>query len=133
MKTFRLLDEADHLRLLALLDPDSLPRLSAAQATALSAFLEETSITRDAAELECRISLYDRITLVSPTDSRDWYKPEIVMPQEADIDLDRISALTPMGLAVLGRRTGDRVTWETAAGMRLMTITAVLKEAIPAS
>ena len=133
MKTFRLLDEADHQQLASLLNSDALPRLSGAQAAALTAFLAETSVTRDPAELECRIALCDHVTLVSPADSRDWYKPAIVLPHHADVDADRISVLTPMGLAVLGRKTGEEVSWETAAGSRLMTITGVVKEALLAS
>lgn len=132
MKSLRLLDEADHLCLASLLDPESLPRLNGEQRAALTAVLAEASVSRDAAELESRIGIGDRITLVSPADSRDWYKPEIVLPQEADLDADKISVLTPMGLAVIGRRTGDRVSWETPAGPRLMTVTSVLKHALPA-
>jgi regulator of nucleoside diphosphate kinase len=132
MKPLRLLDEADRLRLESLLDPESLPRLVGEQRGALTAALAEAGITRDPAELESRIGIADRITLVSPSDSRDWYQLEIVLPQEAEIDADKISVLTPVGLAVLGRRMGDRVSWETPAGERVMTITAVLKHALPA-
>ena len=126
------MDEADFSCLEGLLDSDSLPRLNAEQRTALSAMLGESSVGRDPLELECRIGISDRITLVSPEDSRDWYKPEIVLPQEADVDADKISVLTPVALAVLGRRIGDRVSWQTPAGERFMTITAVEKQTLPA-
>ncbi len=132
MKSIRLLDEADHEVLASLLKADSLPRLSEEQRKALSAALAESSVIRDPLELECRTGLSDRITLVSPEDSRDWYKPELVLPQEADVDADRISVLTPVGLAVVGRRIGDRVSWQTPAGERFMTITAVEKQVLPA-
>ena len=128
MNSFRLLDEADFTCLESLLDPDSLPRLNGEQRTGLSAMLAECGVSRDPLLLECRIGISDHITLVSPQDSRDWYKPEIVLPQEADVDADKISALTPMGLAVLGRRIGDRVSWETPAGERVMTVTKILKQ-----
>ena len=52
------------------------------------------------------------------------------MPAEADLDQDLISVLTPIGLAVLGRRIGERISWETPAGTREMTITAVRKQAL---
>ena len=104
------------------------PRLNGGQRAALMALLEESGVSRDAAELECRIGIADRLTLVSPADSRDWYKPEIVLPVEADLDADKISVLTPVALAVLGRRIGDRVSWETPASQRTMTITAVQKQ-----
>lgn len=129
MNSFRLLDEADFTCLQSLLDPDSLPRLNGEQRATLSAMLAECAVSHDPLLLECRIGISDRITLVSPLDSRDWYKPEIVLPQEADVDADKISALTPMALAVLGRRIGDRVSWETPAGERVMTITKIAKQA----
>ena len=81
--------------------------------------------------MECRVALGDRVTLVSPLDSRDWYEPEIVMPGEADLDQDLISILTPMGFAILGRRIGDRASWETPIGTREMTITSVRRHALP--
>lgn len=105
-----------------------MPRLNAEQKNALSGMLSETSSSRDPLEMESRVGISDRITLVSVLDISDWYMPEIVMPPEADLDADRISALTPVGLAVLGRRIGDRVSWHTPAGERVMEITAILKQ-----
>lgn len=127
----RMLDEADRSRLEGLLAPESLPRLNAELRSSLLAMLADTSVTREPSELECRVGISDRVTLVSPSDSRDWYKPELVLPQEADVDADKISVLTPVGLAVLGARTGDRVSWQTPAGERLMTVTSILKH-VPA-
>ena len=126
MNPLRLLNEADLSRLESLLES----RLAPERRSALRGFLAETSATGDPAELESRVALGDRITLVSPLDSRVWYKPGIVMPDEVDLDDDLISVLTPVGLAVLGRRIGDRVSWETPAGTRDMTITSLRKHAL---
>jgi transcription elongation GreA/GreB family factor len=126
MNSTRLLNEADLSRLASLLES----RLTPDHRSALTGFLADTSSTRDPAQWECRIALGDRVTLVSPLDSSDWYKPEIVMPGEVDLDEDLISVLTPVGFAVLGRRIVDRVSWETPAGTRQMTITAVRKHAL---
>ncbi len=127
MKALRLLDEADLSCLEGLLDSNSLPRLGGEQKTALARMLAETAVSRDPVELESRVGISDRITLVSAMDSSDWYKPEIVMPQEEDLDTDRISTLTPVGLAALGRGIGDRISWQTPAGERVMEITGILK------
>jgi regulator of nucleoside diphosphate kinase len=127
MNSLRLLNEADLSRLEALVES----RLTPDHRNALNTFLAETSPTSDPLEMECRVALGDRVTLVSPLDSRDWYKPEIVMPGEADLDQDLISILTPMGFAILGRRIGDRATWETPIGTREMTITSVRRHALP--
>lgn len=131
MNSLRLLNEADLSSLESLLESSSFPRLSPEHRDAVAKFLAETSSTREAAELECRIALGDQVTLVSPADSRDWYKPEIVMPADANLDEDLISILTPVGLAVLGRRIGEQVSWELPSGTRQMTITAVRKHALP--
>ena len=127
MNSLRLLTEADLSRLESLLQT----RLTPEHHRNLLGFLTEASNTVDPAELECHVALGDRITLVSQLDSRDWYQPGIVTPDEVDLDDDLISILTPMGLAVLGRRIGDRVSWETPAGTREMTVTSVRKHALP--
>jgi regulator of nucleoside diphosphate kinase len=130
MNSLRLLNEADLSRLESLLE-SSTSRLTPERRSALLGFLAETSSTRDPGDLESRVALGDRLTLVSPRDSSDWYTPEIVMPGEVDLDQDLISVLTPVGLAVLGCPIGVRVSWETPAGTREMTISSVRKHALP--
>lgn len=125
-----MLEEAARARLKDLLEnPEALPRLNSEQRETLSDWLLQTRVAKRNADLEGRVGLYDRVTLVSPQDSRDWYKLEIVMPLEADVDEDRISVLAPVSLAVLGRKDGDRVSWVTPSGPRTMTIIAIQKGA----
>ncbi len=51
---------------------------------------------------------------------------ELVMPPEADIDRDRVSVLTPIGVALIGLRAGASFTWETRNGeTRRLTVTRV--------
>lgn len=126
-----MLEEAARTRLKELLEnPDALPRLNSEQREVLSDWLLQARVAKRDADLEGRVGLYDRVTLVSPVDSRDWYKLEIVMPLEADVDEDRISVLAPVSLAVLGRKDGERVSWLTPAGPRTMNIIAVQKGAL---
>jgi transcription elongation GreA/GreB family factor len=73
------------------------------------------------------VGIGDHTTLVSPLDSQDYYKFRIVMPDEADIDLDHISICTPIAAAVLGRPVGEMVEWQTPVGLRRMRIIAVNK------
>lgn len=123
-----LLNEADHLRLQTLLDDDtSTPRLTAENKRLLRQFLQESDLARKEADTRDRVGLSDQVTLVSPDDSRDWFKLQIVLPAEQDLDADRISILAPIARAVLGRRSGERVSWETPAGLRRMTIATLRK------
>jgi regulator of nucleoside diphosphate kinase len=50
----------------------------------------------------------------------------LVYPGEADIALGKISVLTPIGIALIGVRAGDSITWRTRAGeLRWLTVIAV--------
>lgn len=122
-----LLNEADHLRLQALLDETSTLRLNAENKRLIRQFLQESDLARTEADTRDRVGLSDEVTLVSPDDSRDWFKLRIVMPSEQDPDADRISILTPIARAVLGRRSGDQVSWEAPAGLRRMNIATLRK------
>ncbi len=128
MKPLRLFDEAGLARLVHLSKPsDSNPRLTPIQRQELAALLQESAVTADPDELARRVALGDRVRLVSPQDPDDWYELELVLPPDTDIDADRISLFTPVGLALLGRRTGNRVAWEVPAGLREMIVASVVK------
>jgi transcription elongation factor GreA len=49
----------------------------------------------------------------------------IVGPAEVDVATGRISLESPVGKALMGRKVGDKVTVETPAGARLLTIVSV--------
>lgn len=50
----------------------------------------------------------------------------IVFPSAADAGAGKISVLAPLGMAVLGRRTGEHVTWQTPGGLRRLQVDRVL-------
>lgn len=128
MKPLRLFDEAGLARLVHLsTSSDLTPRLTPIQRQELGALLNESAVTADPDEVGRRVALGDRIRLVSPQDPDDWYELELVLPPDTDIDADRISLFTPVGLALLGRRSGNRVAWEVPAGLREMIIASVSK------
>lgn len=52
----------------------------------------------------------------------------IVYPAEADIEVDRISVLAPLGTALLGYRVGDTLEWEVPAGLRRYRIAQILHQ-----
>ncbi|MFD0893678.1 GreA/GreB family elongation factor [Luteolibacter ambystomatis] len=129
MNTRPLLDQEAFLSLQDLLqNQDARPLPSGEQRQALARWVDEALVTFDAVELEDRVELHDRVTLVSPSDPADWFELEIVPPSEADIDRDLIPVTSAVSLAVLGRRVGERATWETQAGARVMTIASLVKK-----
>jgi regulator of nucleoside diphosphate kinase len=58
--------------------------------------------------------------------SREGEEFTLVYPAESDALDSRISVLAPLGLAVLGARTGDVIKWQVPAGVRTFTIEAIL-------
>lgn len=129
---FLLLNGADLSRLRLLLDPASVPRLNHEQRSAIEEILSRSRPPDDGEALESRVGFEDRVTLVSPLDSGDFFNFEIVMPDQANLDAERIPVLMPICLATLGRRCGEKVSWETHAGRREMRIIAIVKAAVAA-
>lgn len=50
----------------------------------------------------------------------------VVFPSLADIDDGRISVLAPMGLALLGARQGETVSWRTHRGTRTLRVEEIV-------
>src|SRR4051794_33047238 len=61
-------------------------------------------------------------------DSDETEEYELVYPAEADMELNRISVLAPVGTAVLGYRVGDVIEWSVPAGLRRLLVEEVLSQ-----
>jgi regulator of nucleoside diphosphate kinase len=71
--------------------------------------------------MNTRVRLYD-------LDLREPEEYTLVYPEDADVALDRISVLAPVGTAILGHRVGDVVEWEVPAGLRRLRVEKVVHE-----
>lgn len=114
--------DASRLRALILsplLSPQHKDRLAALLASASVAVGEDATFDR--------VCLYDRVTLVSPVDSRDWFKLTIVMPEDRNPKAGRLPVTDDLSRAVLGRRCGERVSWEAPPNLRRMSIAFLAK------
>jgi regulator of nucleoside diphosphate kinase len=63
---------------------------------------------------------------VTDTVSGETFSFHVVFPRSADVREGRISVLAPLGMAVLGRRLGDRITWEVPGGVRTLRVEDVI-------
>ncbi len=54
------------------------------------------------------------------TDEGEQREVTLVYPSEADIDLNRVSVMTPIGAALIGLRKGQSITWLTRDGRKQM-------------
>lgn len=58
-----------------------------------------------------------------------WHRKfKLVMPNDSDINNNKISILTPMGAAVMGYAEGDSITWQFPSGEQKLAIEKVEQE-----
>lgn len=70
----------------------------------------------------------DSEVLVRDLDTQQAIVFRVVFPRMANATARRISVLAPLGMAVLGRRAGDHVTWRTPGGLRRLRVDRVLHQ-----
>lgn len=103
-------------------DFDFLSNLTAARGGALSevmSFLEQELARADIVPDDYlpadTVRLHSRVTF-RDTLAHHERTVTLVYPREEDISERRISILTPIGAALIGLRSGQRITWSTWAG-----------------
>lgn len=63
---------------------------------------------------------------VRDLDAHETMTFRVVFPRAANAAAGRISVLAPLGMAVLGRKVGEDVTWHTPGGLRRLRVDRVL-------
>ena len=76
-------------------------------------------VGRDVVTMNSHIRVVDLATGVAESIT-------LVYPTEADMLRSRLSVLSPLGIALLGRRGGDVVEWQVGGGVRRIVIERVL-------
>ena len=69
------------------------------------------------------IRLNSSITIATSQNTKKTL--QLVMPESSDIAKNKLSILTPMGLAVYGYAEGDQVVWEFPSGVNTINIVEV--------
>lgn len=59
-------------------------------------------------------------------DNGELYEYQLVYPQDADAEDNKLSVLAPVGTALLGFRVGDSVQWQVPAGIRRFQIEEIV-------
>ena len=55
---------------------------------------------------------------------------QLVLPDQSDIQQNKISILAPMGSALIGYAQGDEISWEFPSGLNVLKITNVSQEKV---
>ena len=71
------------------------------------------------------ITMNSRVCL-QDMDSGEDLVYTLVFPGDADVDSGKISVLAPIGTAMIGYRTGDRITWSVPGGVKKLKVKKIL-------
>jgi len=112
-------------------DFDRLAALADAAADAFPAIadfladeLERAQII-DAAAAKGVVQMHSTVSY-RDAETGDEHTVTLVYPEEADIEAGRLSVLTPVGVALIGLRRGQTITWLTPSGKpRNLTVTKI--------
>ncbi|HRE80297.1 MAG TPA: nucleoside diphosphate kinase regulator [Opitutaceae bacterium] len=83
---------------------------------------ETNAVPSDVVTLNAHVSFEDL-----ETNETEAYT--ITLPEQANVEQNRISILAPIGTALIGYRQGDIVNWQTPGGVRQLRIKKVTQPA----
>lgn len=104
----RTLTELDHARLQGMVSRNH-------PASALAELLDAAEIVASA-DVPATVATMRSQVLLTDTSSGQDFEVALSYPDEADTREGRISVLSPIGLALLGRKVGDHPVWLGADG-----------------
>ena len=106
----RTLTELDHVRLAALLRRDQRPA-----SAPLSELLDSADLVPSREVDADIVTMYSQVELLD-AGSGERRKLVVCYPADANAETGFVSALSPVGSALLGCRVGDTVSWTTPDG-----------------
>lgn len=116
----------DYQRLNGLIERYQMGRLADAAADledelARATVVEPHSIPPDIVRMGSKV----RFRFVDADEAREV---TLVYPGEASVDEGRISVLAPIGTALIGLHVGQRISWSTPEGARVIEVVAVAND-----
>jgi len=119
------ISEFDLARLLKLFDAE-IRKKDRVHLASLKNELDRAHVMDPAAIPDDIVTMNSRVRLEDLVAGGEWKDFTLVFPPDANIGVNRISILAPVGTAILGRRVGDTVEWKVPAGRRRLQIKELL-------
>lgn len=96
----------------------------------LASELEQSSVVADPQQMPADvIRLHSRVTIDFKENGQTLHI-QLVPHSQANLSQNRISILTPLGMALIGYRQGQTINWEMPAGKKTVYIKEVTNEAV---
>jgi regulator of nucleoside diphosphate kinase len=123
-----ILSVGDHNRLKRIIESAQTDtRIRGDFASALEAELERALVV-PANKVPADVVTMNSIVRLRDLDTDETEQYELVFPEDADIERDRISVLAPIGTAILGYRRGDIIEWPVPIGIRRLRVEKVRRQ-----
>lgn len=81
--------------------------------------IDPETLSKDIAVFGCTV-------LLENIDTGKEIKYQLVGPDESDIDKKRISVVSPLGQAIIGKKPGDEITLQAPGGKRFYELVEIL-------
>ena len=112
----------DMKRLLALVEGYRLQGRQDGNLDLLEGELDRALVTEPGWGLPSDVVTLDSRVVVVDLDSGEERRFTLVLPHKANVDEGRISVLAPLGMAVLGYRSGAEIEWDVPGGRRRLLV-----------
>ena len=89
--------------------------------------LKNAKVLKDS-ELPNDVVTLNSYVEIEEVDTHQVFKFQLVNPAEANMESNKLSVLAPIGVALLGYRTGAKVQWEMPNGLKTFKIVKVTQE-----
>ena len=119
---------SDMQRLMALVKSYRLQGREDGNLDVLEAELDRALVMDAGRRLPSDVVTLDSRVLVVDLASGEERLFTLVLPSRANVDEGRISVLAPLGMAVLGYRSGDEIEWDVPGGRRRYLIRRVIHQ-----
>ena len=93
----------------------------------LSEELKNAKVFKDS-ELPSDVVTLNSYVEIEEVETHQVFKFKLVNPAEANMKSNKLSVLAPIGVALLGYRTGAKVQWEMPNGLKTFKIVKVTQE-----
>lgn len=112
----RLFAMTEQMRKQGLAEPDTLDQLE--EELGRSSEVASTEVPNDVVTMNSKLTLKDLTSGKAITCT-------LVFPQDADASRQQVSVLAPLGMAVLGYRVGDKISWHMPHGEHQLEIETI--------
>jgi len=89
--------------------------------------LKNAKVLKDS-ELPSDVVTLNSYVEIEEVETHQIFKFQLVNPAEANMKSNKLSVLAPIGVALLGYRTGAKVQWEMPNGLKTFRIVKVTQE-----